>query len=299
MAEKSTKSSAAAEAAKKAQEALSQKKSAPKTTKSDSAASTGKKKVEHVITEVDAKSGSKEELLEITRGNALPFRIGAIVCWVLAIGFEVLAILMFAKKLDFIGTWEIPGWFWILMLALDLVLLIVGSQLWKKANHLDPAPKKNAVRFWLQNNMGVLVAAVAFIPFVILALTDKNADKQSKTIAGIVAGVALLAGVLTGIDYNPVSQEELLEAAGVDRQVYWTDGGSVYHAYEDCSHLNNSVQLNHGIQAAAIEAGKTRLCKTCENRLEKEVDVEDLNKGDNSGGNEQNDGGNEELDPAA
>ncbi|MBQ4170308.1 MAG: hypothetical protein II614_01730, partial [Ruminococcus sp.] len=71
--------------------------------------------------------------------------------------------------------------------------------------------KKNKLRFWIQNNLGVVVAAVAFIPFIIIALTDKNASKQDKTIAAIAAAVALAVGVLTGIDYNPVSQEDLAE----------------------------------------------------------------------------------------
>lgn len=275
MATKTTNNSAAQEAAKKAVAAANAKKSAG-TTK----ASGEKKKVEHTYTQVSQQSGGKEDLLEITKGNALPYRIGAIVCWVIAIVFEVLAILFFVHKLEPAFTAETTGWYiaWIGALVLDLVFLIIGSQLWKKGNHLDPAPKKNKVRFWLQNNMGMIVAAIAFIPFVIIALTDKNADKQSKTVAAIVAAVALGVGLLTGHDWNPVSQEEVLEAAGLDTTVYWTAGGSVYHAYDDCSHLNNTAELLTGTPAAAIEAGKTRLCKTCEARALKEEGVEEALK---------------------
>lgn len=225
------------------------------------------KKVEHNITHVDAQSTNAEELQHITKGNATPFRILAIVLWVLALGCEVVAILLFLKKI----TFPIPPknpipnvWQAVIFLALDLVFLIIGSQMWKKANHMDPASKKNKLAFWLQNNLGVIVAAVAFIPFIIIALTDKNASKQDKTIAAIAAAVALAVGVLTGIDYNPVSQEDLqAEQQLITSDVYWTAGGSVYHTHEDCGHLANSYNLAQGNVTAAIEHGKTRLCKTC------------------------------------
>jgi hypothetical protein len=143
--------------------------------------------------------------------------------------------------------------------------------LWKKGNHLDPAPKKNKVRFWLQNNLGVIIAIVAFVPFIIIALTDKKADKKSKIIATVIAAVALLIGGLFGIDWNPISQEEMLENAHIET-VFWTDSGTVYHAYDDCGHLSNTVNLNTGTSASAIENGKTRLCKTCEARAAKEAE---------------------------
>ena len=224
------------------------------------------KKVEHNITQVQAQSSNAEELQHITKGNATPFRILAIVLWVLALGFEVLAILLFTKKITI--TYAIPNvWQAVIALVLDLICLVIGSQMWKKANHMDPASKKNKLRFWIQNNLGVVVAAVAFIPFIIIALTDKNASKQDKTIAAIAAAVALAVGVLTGIDYNPVSQEDLAEQQQlITEDVYWTPGGGVYHTHEDCGHLANSYELSKGSVTAAIENGKTRICKTCANR---------------------------------
>ena len=224
------------------------------------------KKVEHNITQVQAQSSNAEELQHITKGNATPYRIIAIVLWVLALGFEVLAILLFVKKITI--TYAIPNvWQAVIALVLDLICLVIGSQMWKKANHMDPASKKNKLRFWIQNNLGVIVAAVAFIPFIIIALTDKNASKQDKTIATIAAAVALAVGVLTGIDYNPVSQEDLAEQQQlITEDVYWTPGGGVYHTHEDCGHLANSYELSKGSVTAAIENGKTRICKTCANR---------------------------------
>ncbi len=272
------KNTAAEEAARKALEAVQQKKAA------------GKKKIEHTYVQVGQESAGKDELLAVTRKNALPFRIAAVILWIAAIAFEVLAILIFTHKIDFSFTVEEPGYTisWVVCLVLDLICVIIGSLLWKKGNHLDPASAKNKLRFWIHNNLGVIVSVFAFAPFIIFVLTDKKASKQSKTIAAIAAAVALVIAGLTSVDWNPISQEEMLENAHIDT-VYWTASGTVFHAYDDCSHLNNTVQLRTGTSAAAIEDGKTRLCKTCEARAAKEAeqlasDVKDaLNSSDAAG----------------
>lgn len=228
-----------------------------------------KKKVTHKVTRVNQASETKEELLAKTKKNATPYRIGAILTWIVAIAAEVMAVLFFVKKIPWEYAEEEPG-YWVVVigaLVLDLIFLIIGSSLWKKANHLNPASKKNAFTFWLQNNLGVIVAAFAFVPFIIIALTDKKADKKSKTIAVIAAAVALVIGGLASYDWNPVSQEEMLEQAGIE-DVYWTKAGGVFHLTEDCPHLNHSEELFTGTSDAAIEAGKTRVCKTCERRAE-------------------------------
>lgn len=215
---------------------------------------------------------TEAELLAATRKNALPFRIGAIVCWILAIVCEVFAILFFTIKLDWGFLYEEPGHTiaWIVALVVDLILVIVGSLLWKRGNHLDPAKKSQPARFWIQNNLGVIIAAIAFIPFIIFALTDKNATKKSKLLATIAAVVALLIGVLFGIDWNPLSQEEMLENAHIDT-VYWTNSGTVYHAfYDECYHIAGK-EHNTTSSAEAIKEGKTRMCKYCESKLEKEA----------------------------
>ena len=253
---------AAKDAAKKALEAAAAKRAAEKS------------KVQHNITQVGQASATTEELLAATRKNALPYRIFAVILWVLAIGFEVFAILFFTHTLEFGFTTENPGWTisWAVCLGLDLVCVIIGSLLWKKGNHLDPAPAKNKARFWIQNNFGIIVTAIAFVPFIIFALTDKKASKQSKIIAVVAGAIALVVAGLVSVDWNPISQEEMLENAHIDT-VYWTQSGTVYHAYEDCQHLNRTVDLFSGTSATAIENGKTRLCKTCESRAAKEAEL--------------------------
>lgn len=257
-----TKQSAAKEAAERAAKAVAAKKQAEK------------KKIEHTYTAVGQQSTNQEELIGAMKKNALPYRIIAVICWLLAIGCEVMAILLFTHRVEFSFTMEDPGFTisWIAALVLDLAFLIVGSQMWKKGNHLSPAKKANALKFWLQNNLGVIVAALAFAPFIIFALLDKNASKQSKIIAVVAAAVALAVGGLASYDWNPISQEEVLEEAGVDT-VYWTKSGTVFHAYDDCQHLNRTVELMTGTSTTAIENGKTRLCKTCEARAAQEAAI--------------------------
>lgn len=233
------------------------------------------KKVTHNITHVDSTTNSKEELLAVTKKNATPYRIAAVILWVLGLVCEVFAVLFYTVKLDWAFLCEDPGHTiaWIAALVLDLILVVIGSLLWKKANHMDPASKANKTKFWIQNNLGVIIAAIAFIPFIIFALTDRNASKKDKTMATIIAAVALVVCCLFGIDWNPVSQEEMLENAGLENVVYWTESGTVFHAFEDCSHLNHSFELFEGNSTAAIEAGKTRMCKTCEARLAKAAET--------------------------
>ena len=264
------KKTPANDAAKKAIEAAMAKKSAEK------------KKVEHTIKKVEGTNPSKEELLAATRQNALPYRVFAIICWLLAITAEVFAILFFTNTLTIKSLINTSvNWLpWAICLALDLILVIVGSLLWKKGNHLDPASKKNKVRFWLHNNLGVIVSIVAFVPFIIFVLTDKNANKKTKTIAVVAAAAALVVAGLFSYDWNPLSQEEMLENAHIDT-VYWTDSGSVFHAYKDCYHLDNTPEINEGASATAIEKGKTRMCKTCEVRAAKEAEeLPEINSGE-------------------
>lgn len=225
---------------------------------------TAKKTTKKAETEVKETS-EKNSGSMLPKGSANGLRIAAVILWVLAIAAEVVAILVFTGKIELPLPFDV-AYIALGFMVIDLILLIIGSQLWKKANHKDPASEKNKVKFWLWNNMGVLVATVAFIPFIIIALTDKNASAKSKKIAAIGAAVALAIGVLCSIDYHPFSQEKQSNAEAVlgDTQVYWTPGGSRYHLDENCSSLSNSAELKVGVVKEAIEEdGKDYLCKFC------------------------------------
>ena len=210
-----------------------------------------------------AEKGKRKEAAPV--GNATGLRIGAIVLWVVALALEVVAFLGLNGTINL--TFMPSLWQIIIALVLDLVCVIIGSQLWKKANHIKPASEKNKFLFWLWNNMGLIVCAVAFIPFVILALTNKEADKKTKAIATVVAVIALLIGGVASYDFNPVSEEQQQAAiSAINEDVFWSPFGKVYHTSEDCQALNQSDTLTYGTVEQAIAEGRTRLCAFCAKR---------------------------------
>ena len=199
-------------------------------------------------------------------GNPTGLRLGAVALWIVAVVFEILAVLVLAGKINL--TFMPMMWQLIAFIVLDLACVIVGAQLWKKANHIDPVSEKNKLKFWLWNNMGVIACLIAFVPLIVLLLTNKNLDKKTKAICLVVAAIALLIGGTASYDWNPVSEEQkdaAVETLG-DTQVYWAPFGHVYHTHEDCQALNNSETLTVGTVDQAIAANRTRLCKFCAGR---------------------------------
>ena len=206
----------------------------------------------------------REEMHAERKGNALPFRIGAIVLWVVGIVFEVVAILV-ANSTLYLPKFPSMTWV-VIFLVVDLVAVVIGSQLWKRANHISPAPKENKLAYWVQTELGVIIAVIAFAPILLLMLTNKDMDKKTKQVCSIVAGVALVAAIGSGIDYHPTSQEDLDQAeAGAavlsdDGLAYWTPFGEVYHFNPDCQYIKNSGTIYSGTVSDALEAGRTRAC---------------------------------------
>ena len=245
-----------------------------------------KKAVKKTITKVDsakattpaekpaAKTAAKAAtpVTAADKSTAKTKRILAVIFWVLAIVCEVLAVLVFIGKIDLKFISQMAQL--IAFLVIDFILVVVGAQFWKQANHLDPVSEQNKAKFWLWNNMGVIVCCFAFIPFLIYVLfIDKNADPKMKKVASIVAAVALLLGIGLSYDWNPVSEEGKAQAEVTlgDTSVYWTQFGSVYHLDQDCQHLNRSSEVFEGDVATAIGTGKTRLCKTCAKNFNIEI----------------------------
>ena len=74
----------------------------------------------------------------------------------------------------------------IIFLVVDLILVVIGSQLWKHANHLAPAAKENKLAYWVQTDLGVIVAAIAFAPVILLMLTNKDLDKGTKKVLSLI-----------------------------------------------------------------------------------------------------------------
>lgn len=212
------------------------------------------------------------------KGHAKQLRLFAIIAWIIAIGGEVFAILKLIHNETL--TWLIVA------IVVILVLSVTGSMLWKKANRLDPASEKDKTRFFIQNQLGALIAAIAFIPLVLIIVTNKNLDGKTKGIAGAVGGVALLVAIAMGIDFNPPSIEKYTKEIneqtevvknlnnGVDL-VYWTNAGNKYHLFSDCPHIKNREQHQGTVKDAWDQRhiGENELCLTCQKRAEKNMEA--------------------------
>ena len=224
-----------------------------------------KKKVERAFVEVSPGTTDRRPAV-VTAANkksATGKRIAAVILWVLALAAEVGAILMLN------GRWYIPEdqkMYWLIgALVIDLILVIIGSQLWKKSNRLDPASKQSSVKFFLWNNMGFIAAVVCFLPVVILLLANKDLDAKTKKIVTVVAVIALILASVFSIDFNPVSAEELAEAQQTvgNGSVYWTQFGKSYHLDPNCHTLMRSSKVYQGTIEEAFEANRTDPCDFC------------------------------------
>ncbi|MFB7250478.1 hypothetical protein [Microbacterium sp. NPDC056234] len=228
--------------------------------------------------------------------RSMTFRWIALALWVLAIATEAVGIFWLLRQRVYVGedgtlvrdpdtglleeqgvTATFPQWAFIALIVLLVViaaLSIGGSLLWKKANRLDPAKKSDTVKFFVQNQLGVIIAIIAFVPLIILIFLNKDMDKGQKATAGII-GIALAAlAVVFGIDFNPPSVEQytadqsaVIQLLGKD-EVFWVDGGQVYHVCDEVSDIQTGSEIVSGTTAQAVEAGKIRLTLKFESELE-------------------------------
>ena len=210
------------------------------------------------------------------KSKATMFRVIAVVFWVLAIAAEAVAIFWLLR------TQSQQTWFlWALIggLVLIAILAIVGSQFWKKANDLDPAKRSEPVRFFVQNQLGVIISIIAFLPLIILIFTNKNMDGKQKGIAGGIAIALLIAAGLLSADFSPNSVEDetaqqvanegqigdytaIVQELTGGNEVTWTLSGNVYHLCADASAVNLESadnQIYAGTVSDAHTAGKAGL----------------------------------------
>ncbi len=255
-----------------------------------------KKNREFIAVEDEEKSSkkigvdSKGRLIEVKatpKEGATTRRIIAILLWLVGIFFEVIAILRLKDVINWIPSLSEVA-FLIICLVLDCIAVIIGSLLWKKANHIDPASEKNAFKFWVQNNLGTIISVIAFLPIIILVLTDKEMDKKNKTIVSIVAIVLMLIAGITSYDFNPVSieqldkaEKEVLATENFDTNedgeavVYWAQHSKKYHVDKDCPALQNSEKVFKGTVKAAYEKNLTDPCRRCIPELKEETTEEE------------------------
>jgi len=236
---------------------------------------TSKKITKIVDDSVDAAAANSGEVwrpTEESKSKATTFRIIAVLGWLVAIGCQVFAYFKL-QEVPVNMTWMIG------LIVVALIFAIVGNILWKKSNRLDPASEKNKVKFFIQNQLGMIISVLAFLPMVILIFTNKNLSGKQKGILGTVAVAALAAAGLTGTEFNPASVEQYTEQTqqvellnnGINN-VYWTPSGKSYHLYQDCSYINGkrTNEIFEGTVAKARELKKiTDLCDRCHNKAKK------------------------------
>lgn len=210
------------------------------------------------------------------KSKAKTNRIIAAILWIVAIGLEIYAIFNFLSD---------DKLYWLIGAAvIMLILAMTGSYLWKKSNRLDPASEKEPTRFFIQNQLGAIMAALAFLPLLVLILTNKDMSGKTKGIAGAVVGLALASGVLQGIEWNPASIEQYTEeiqaqtaaaqSMNIDTDnVYWSKAGNKYHAFDDCYHIKGKALSTGSIKDSFEQKGLSELCKTCQKKAEKSSSI--------------------------
>jgi hypothetical protein len=202
------------------------------------------------------------------KSKATTLRIVAVVLWLLAIGTEVFAAFWVLKR-----SWKgdqatMSMVVLIAAIVVIAVFAIAGSLLWKNANRADPASRSEPVRFFIQNQLGVIISIIAFLPLIILIFTNKNMGGQQKAIAGSIGVVALVIAGLASYSANPPSTEQyttetqvVIQLTGSDK-VSWTKSGEVYHLCDAASAVNLESKDNtiyNGTVGAAHAPGKDRL----------------------------------------
>ena len=202
------------------------------------------------------------------KAQAKSKRLIALGLWLVAIILEAVAILWVLRPSfdELVASQGFPQWRWWTLIGFVVViglLAIAGSLLWKQANRLDPASRKEPVRFFIQNQLGAFIALLAFLPLIAMIFLNKDMDSKQKGIAGAAAIIVALAATAMGIDFKPMSQEQLAVESQVVTQlvgqdlVWWSAGGNVVHLCQGVSDLQNvTTQVSSGPVADALASGK-------------------------------------------
>jgi hypothetical protein len=218
-----------------------------------------------VRVESDPESKTSEPAWKPTpeaKQQATRLRIIAVILWLVAIAGEAFAIFWVLKQSSVNLV--------VLIVAIVVigVLSVVGSLLWKRANRADPASTSDPVRFFIQNQLGAIIAAIAFLPLIVMILLNQNMDGKQKGIAGGLAVVVLAVAAFAGASFDSPSVQQydaetnqVIQYTGRDL-VFWTKAGSVYHLCQDASAVNLTSKDNtiySGTVGDAHADGKERL----------------------------------------
>ena len=229
------------------------------------------------ITNIGDSQNSKKGLsdnyqqFKINKAKSKKFRLIALLFWIVAISFEVWALFLLQKA-------PVSTTFLIVLIVLDLLFVILGSYFWKKANRYNPASSENKFIFFIQNQLGIIISVLAFLPLVIFIFRSQKLGKKQKAVLGSVATAALVLAGLSSADFNPPSVEKYEKQTqqvkelnqGID-YVYWTKYGRSYHLFSTCSYINSNrtKEIFEGTVANAKSLKNiTDLCDRCQFKAE-------------------------------
>jgi len=138
------------------------------------------------------------------KSKAKKLRIFASLSWLVAIGSEVAGIVLLLKnKFDEGNLALLIG-----ILVGIAIFAISGSLMWKAANKHDPVSEADKFKFFVQNQLGAIIAVIAFLPLLALIFMDKDMDPKNKKIAGGVGVALALVATLFGVSFDPPSTEQ-------------------------------------------------------------------------------------------
>lgn len=212
-------------------------------------------------------------------GKAKSKRVIALFLWAVAIVMELVAIFWLLRPSfdELVAAQGFPQWRWWTLIGFIVVigiLAIGGSLLWKQANRLDPASRKEPVKFFIQNQLGAFIALLAFLPLIAMIFLNKDMDAKQKNIAGGAAVIVAILATVMGIDFQPLSKEQVAVESQVVTQlvgqdlVWWSAGGNVVHLCQGVSDLSNvTTAISSGTIADAFAAGKSGITLELANEL--------------------------------
>ena len=142
------------------------------------------------------------------KSSAFNLRIMAAVSWLIAIAGEIYAVIQVLQGKFSAATQGANLQLLVGLLIGIAVFAIIGNFLWKRANENDPASKADKARFFFQNQLGAIITLIAFLPLLLLILTDKNMDPRTKKVASGVGAVLAVIATLIGVSIKPPSIED-------------------------------------------------------------------------------------------
>lgn len=213
------------------------------------------------------------------KAQAKSKRTIALGLWAVAIILELVAIFWLLRPPfeELVESQGFPQWRWYTLIGFIVViglLAVGGSLLWKQANRLDPASRKEPVKFFIQNQLGAFIALLAFLPLIAMIFLNKDMDAKQKNIAGGAAVVVAVLATVMGIDFQPLSKEQVAVESQVVKQlvgqdlVWWSKGGNVVHLCENVSDLERAkTAISSGPIADALGQGKAGITLELEDEL--------------------------------